>query len=69
MGGLRGCVRFAVWAPTAQRVSVVGDFNFWDGRRHVLHARGSGIWELFVPDIGVGASCTSLKFARRKNGS
>ncbi|HEX2584089.1 MAG TPA: 1,4-alpha-glucan branching protein GlgB [Steroidobacteraceae bacterium] len=48
-------VHFAVWAPTAQRVSVVGDFNFWDGRRHVLHARGSGVWELFVPGIGVGA--------------
>ncbi len=54
LDGVAG-VRFAVWAPTAQRVSVVGDFNFWDGRRHVLHARGSGIWELFVPDIGIGA--------------
>ena len=47
-------VLFAVWAPNARRVSVVGDFNFWDGRRQVLHARGSGIWELFVPGIGVG---------------
>ena len=55
-------VHFAVWAPTAQRVSVVGDFNFWDGRRHVLHARGSGIWELFVPGIGVG---TLYKFEIR----
>jgi 1,4-alpha-glucan branching enzyme len=48
-------VRFAVWAPNAQRVSVVGDFNFWDGRRHVLQPLAcSGIWELFVPGIGVG---------------
>jgi 1,4-alpha-glucan branching enzyme len=48
-------VRFAVWAPNAQRVSVVGDFNFWDGRRHALQVLGgAGIWELFVPDIGVG---------------
>jgi len=61
LDGVTG-VRFAVWAPNAQRVSVVGDFNFWDGRRHVLHARGSGIWELFVPDIGVG---TLYKFEIR----
>ncbi len=48
--------RFAVWAPAAERVSVVGDFNLWDGRRHALHARdASGIWELFVPGVGVGA--------------
>ncbi len=61
LDGIAG-VRFAVWAPHAQRVSVVGDFNFWDGRRHVLHARGSGVWELFVPDIGVG---TLYKFEIR----
>ncbi len=48
-------VRFAVWAPNARRVSVVGDFNGWDGRRHALHALGeSGIWELFVPDAHAG---------------
>jgi 1,4-alpha-glucan branching enzyme len=47
--------RFAVWAPNARRVSVVGDFNLWDGRRHPLQARGAaGVWELFVPDIAVG---------------
>ncbi|MCI1027320.1 1,4-alpha-glucan branching enzyme [Pantoea dispersa] len=42
--------RFAVWAPNAQRVSVVGEFNFWDGRRHPMRFRRElGIWELFVP--------------------
>ena len=48
-------VRFAVWAPNAQRVSVVGDFNGWDGRRHPMRLRRpSGVWELFVPGIGAG---------------
>jgi len=48
-------VHFGVWAPNAQRVSVVGDFNQWDGRRHPMRVRGtSGVWELFVPDLGVG---------------
>ncbi|HYE52447.1 MAG TPA: alpha-amylase family glycosyl hydrolase, partial [Azospirillaceae bacterium] len=48
-------VRFAVWAPSARRVSVVGDFNSWDGRTHVMRLRhGSGIWELFIPGIGEG---------------
>ncbi|MCA9941358.1 MAG: 1,4-alpha-glucan branching protein GlgB [Anaerolineales bacterium] len=48
-------VRFIVWAPNAMRVSVVGDFNQWDGRRHpmMLHA-GTGMWELFIPDLGEG---------------
>ncbi|RQM37770.1 1,4-alpha-glucan branching enzyme [Erwinia psidii] len=42
--------RFAVWAPNARRVSVVGDFNFWDGRRHPMRFRQEiGVWELFVP--------------------
>ncbi|GAA5234151.1 1,4-alpha-glucan branching protein GlgB [Verticiella sediminum] len=49
-------VRFAVWAPNARRVSVVGDFNAWDGRRHPMRARPSaGVWEIFVPGIGPGA--------------
>jgi 1,4-alpha-glucan branching enzyme len=48
-------VHFAVWAPNAKRVSVVGDFNEWDGRRHVMRLRQDvGIWEVFVPDIGAG---------------
>jgi 1,4-alpha-glucan branching enzyme len=47
---------FAVWAPNARRVSVVGDFNAWDGRRHVMRKRfGAGLWELFVPGVGRGA--------------
>ncbi|PKH23833.1 1,4-alpha-glucan branching enzyme [Enterobacterales bacterium CwR94] len=42
--------RFSVWAPNARRVSVVGEFNFWDGRRHPMRLRReSGVWELFVP--------------------
>jgi len=48
-------VRFAVWAPNARRVSVVGDFNSWDGRRHPMRLRHqAGVWELFVPRIGAG---------------
>ncbi|MBP7241191.1 MAG: 1,4-alpha-glucan branching protein GlgB [Amaricoccus sp.] len=50
-------VHFAVWAPNARRVSVIGDFNAWDGRRHVMRLRrDTGIWEIFVPDIGAGAT-------------
>ncbi len=49
-------VRFAVWAPNAKRVSVVGDFNQWDGRRHPMRLRhSSGVWELFIPRIGAGS--------------
>ena len=49
-------VSFAVWAPNAQRVSVVGDFNNWDGRFHPMRLLGaSGVWEIFVPGVGVGA--------------
>ena len=44
-------VHFAVWAPNARRVSVVGDFNDWDGRRHSMrHRKDTGIWEVFIPD-------------------
>jgi len=47
---------FAVWAPNARSVSVVGEFNSWDGRLHPMRSLGgSGIWELFVPDVGDGA--------------
>ena len=53
--GLAG-VHFAVWAPNARRVSVVGDFNGWDGRRHVMRRRvDNGVWEIFVPGLGEGA--------------
>jgi 1,4-alpha-glucan branching enzyme len=46
---------FAVWAPNARRVSVVGDFNHWDGRRHTMRRRGTtGVWEIFLPGIGEG---------------
>jgi len=49
-------VRFAVWAPNASRVSVVGDFNFWDGRRHPMRRHtGAGVWDLFIPGITTGA--------------
>ena len=47
-------VHFAVWAPNARRVSVVGDFNTWDGRRHPLRHAGAGVWEMFIPGLGVG---------------
>jgi 1,4-alpha-glucan branching enzyme len=51
--GIRQGVHFAVWAPNARRVSVVGDFNGWDGRVHVMRAV-NGYWEIFVPDLGLG---------------
>ena len=47
---------FAVWAPNAEAVSVIGDFNNWNPDPHALQARGSsGVWEGFVPDVGQGA--------------
>jgi len=52
--GHRG-VHFAVWAPSAQRVSVVGGFNNWDGRRHQMRKRGmTGVWEIFIPGLQAG---------------
>ena len=53
MDGVHG-VAFAVFAPNARRVSVVGDFNFWDGRRHAMRVRGNGFWEIFVPGARAG---------------
>lgn len=53
--GVEGCT-FSVWAPNARRVSVVGEFNFWDGRKHVMRKHiPSGIWEIFIPGVGEGA--------------
>ena len=60
--GVRG-TRFAVWAPHAGAVSVVGDFNLWDERRHPMRLRHeAGIWEIFLPGVGPGAL---YKFALR----
>ena len=64
-GGTAGTA-FAVWAPTAAGVSVVGDFNGWDGRLHPMRRMGgSGIWELFLPEVGEGAR---YKFEIRPRG-
>jgi 1,4-alpha-glucan branching enzyme len=53
--GIRDGVHFAVWAPNAQRVSVVGNFNGWDGRVHPMRAiRPGGYWEIFLPGLGHG---------------
>lgn len=52
--GVEG-VNFCVWAPNAKRVSVVGDFNYWDGRRHPMRLHPQiGVWELFIPAVKVG---------------
>jgi 1,4-alpha-glucan branching enzyme len=59
-------VRFAVWAPNAARVSVVGSFNGWDGRRHPMRSRGSsGIWELFIPGVAGRLLQVRDPYARR----
>ncbi len=64
--GISG-VRFAVWAPNAQRVSVVADFNHWDGRRHPMQNMGnSGVWALFIPKV---ATDIPYKFEIRSRGS
>ncbi len=52
--GIEG-IHFAVWAPNAIRISVIGDFNSWDGRRHPMSVLGeSGVWEIFIPDLKEG---------------
>lgn len=55
LNGVAGS-RFAVWAPDAQRVSVIGDFNAWDNRIHVMRRpKESGLWELFIPELVIGS--------------
>ena len=49
-------VRFAVWAPNAEVVTLTGDFNQWDTRRHPMRLRNDGIWEIFMPGLGQGAT-------------
>jgi 1,4-alpha-glucan branching enzyme len=52
-------IHFAVWAPNAERASVIGDFNAWDGRRHPMRKRSTGVWEIFIPELKEG---TTYKF-------
>ena len=64
IAGIAG-VRFAVWAPNARRVSVVGDFNDWDGRRAPMRKRiDSGLWEIFIPEIGVRVDSGVMRICR-----
>ena len=66
--GIRG-VRFATWAPNAERVSVIGDFNRWDGRAHPMRSRGeSGVWELFIPGLDDG-TLYKLEIRHRDTGN
>ncbi|MCU0536956.1 MAG: 1,4-alpha-glucan branching enzyme [Hydrococcus sp. Prado102] len=53
--GVKG-VYFALWAPNARNVSVLGDFNNWDGRFHQMRKNNNSVWEIFIPEIGVGAN-------------
>jgi 1,4-alpha-glucan branching enzyme len=59
-------VRFAVWAPNAEVVSVVGDFNDWDTRRHPMRLRTGGVWEIFLPGLGEGAHYKYFIRSRQK---
>ncbi|MGI9212032.1 MAG: 1,4-alpha-glucan branching protein GlgB [Methylococcaceae bacterium] len=62
-------VQFATWAPNAERVSVTGDFNDWDGRSHPMRVRGgSGVWELFIPGIPEG-TLYKFEIRNRHNGA
>ncbi len=62
--GVKG-VRFAVWAPNAEVVTVAGDFNHWDTRRHPMRLRSGGIWELFLPEAGAG--CVYKYYVRSRH--
>ncbi|GET40841.1 1,4-alpha-glucan branching enzyme [Microseira wollei] len=53
VNGVKG-VYFAVWAPNARNVSLLGDFNQWDGRKHQMRKFGNGVWDLFIPGVGYG---------------
>ncbi len=53
--GTKG-VRFAVWAPNAESLTVAGEFNQWDTRRHPMRRRNGGVWELFIPELGGGTA-------------
>lgn len=65
--GVKG-VTFATWAPNAERISVVGDFNEWDGRHHPMRVRGgSGLWELFIPGLTTG-SLYKFEIRNRQSG-
>ena len=66
--GVEG-VRFAVWAPNAEVVSVTGDFNRWDRTRHPMRLRDGGIWEIFIPGIAAGANYKYSVLARRRRGA
>ena len=67
MSGVAG-TNFAVWAPNARRVSVVGDFNDWDGRRNPMRLHpGAGIWEIFLPGVAPGA-CYKYELKTRDGG-
>jgi 1,4-alpha-glucan branching enzyme len=64
MGDITG-VSFAVWAPNAQAVQVIGDFNGWEGRGHAMRSLGSsGVWEIFIPDVHPGA-CYKFRIRTR----
>jgi len=47
-------VHFALWAPNASQVRIVGDFNSWQGDNHIMEYRKGGVWDLFIPDLNVG---------------
>ena len=64
LDGVSG-VAFVVFAPIAKRVSVVGDFNLWDGRRHAMRVRGNGFWEIFVPGVQRRATNTNTRSSVR----
>ena len=66
--GIQG-ILFGVWAPNAERISIIGDFNSWDGRVHPMRNRGgSGVWELFIPELPAG-SLYKFEIRNRETGA